>query len=196
MKNEKSYWLIIGVIVFIFVIIFFGMNDKIQEKENEISGLNYEIDDLQSKNSELREYNEELQNDKKELKEEMKRKEMIDYNPPLKKVREIVEETDVDRNTYVEGEYNCAEFSYDLVNEFLERDVHSCSVELIFNDDSAHGLVALNTSDKGVIYVEPQDDKIIYNLEKGDDYCEKADWYCKIGEDWEIKKVKSCYDSK
>jgi len=42
----------------------------------------------------------------------------------------------------------------------------------------------------GKIYVEPQDDKIIFDLKPGDNYCEKVGWDCNLI----IKRIIDCFD--
>ena len=67
------------------------------------------------------------------------------------------------------------------MKNFTEKDHFSCITILTFeNEKFGHIIIAVNTSDYGLVYVEPQSDKIIYSLEIGDDYCKKVNWNCNL----------------
>jgi hypothetical protein len=91
---------------------------------------------------------------------------------------------------YDENNFNCAEYSFGLIQAFRDEKIYSCIAWLVFNDDTAHAIVAVETFDYGIIYIEPQDDNIItYGLDKNDNYCDVVNWDC----DWKIEKIKSCF---
>jgi len=98
-----------------------------------------------------------------------------------------------DEHEYIDGVYVCVDFTEDLIRNAMREGIFMCATYLEFEDmDYAHTLVAVNTTDMGVVYVEPQTDRIITSgLNIGDDYCEKARSDC---EDWIITKKKSCFD--
>jgi hypothetical protein len=116
---------------------------------------------------------------------------LIDYTPTLEEVEEILEEDKINEAEYNETDFNCVEYSNGLVHAFLNNNIFACHTELDFSD-GAHALVTVNTSDNGIIYIEPQDDTIFYNLNIGDNYCKLANWDCEE-DDWVIVKLKSCF---
>ena len=113
----------------------------------------------------------------------------IDYTPTLSEVKNVIRNTYIENKKYDDETFNCVEFSNNLVRAFKEAKIYACVTELWFDDGGAHALVAINIEDRGVIYIEPQDDEIIYDLKVGDDYCDKVNWDC----EWEITHIKSCY---
>lgn len=115
------------------------------------------------------------------------RKEVMEFSPSINDVRRALEEDKIDKVVYSD-DFNCVEFSFGLVKALKERGIYSCIAWVIFENGS-HALVAVNTSHYGVIYIEPQTDKIIWDLKEGDDYCDAAGWNC----DWKIQKIKSCF---
>lgn len=116
---------------------------------------------------------------------------LFNMNPTLKQVEAVVREDKVNLVPYDDETFSCVEYSFGLINAFLERKIHACIAWIMFDEyvDSTHSIVAVRTSDYGVIYIEPQSDKIMTSLKVGDDYCDVAYWDCK----WKITNIKSCY---
>jgi hypothetical protein len=108
--------------------------------------------------------------------------------PSLQILKDFIEEDDTDKMKYVEGKFECTDFSNRFVMNFLKKGYFSC-VAYLESEDKAHAIVAVNTTDYGVVYVEPQYDKIIYDLEVGDNYCEKINFRCYFP----IKRIVDCY---
>lgn len=78
-------------------------------------------------------------------------------------------------HTYDAENYNCMDFAIDLVNNARAENIKSWLVGVDFyNGDKGHAFVAFDTSDKGVIFVEPQADYTYSNLKVGLDLCD--DW--------------------
>jgi hypothetical protein len=122
---------------------------------------------------------------------QMKDLPLFNMNPTHAEVVSLVRRNKIDEVPYNEDTFNCVEYSFGLFNAFLEEKIHSCVTWIIFDVDAeaSHAIVAVNTSDKGVIYIEPQTDKIIYEMNLGDNYCDLVNWDC----DWELTKIQSCY---
>ena len=110
--------------------------------------------------------------------------------PTIKEIKEFLREDDTDKHEWSE-EYDCTEFSNELVRKLKERGIFSCLTEINY-DEFAHNIVAVNTTE-GLIYIEPQDDTIIREseLKIGKDYCDIVGWYCE--EKHIIRKISSCY---
>lgn len=189
--NNKSK-LILKIILGFFVILvllsllnkeikgdLYRCSDNLNELNNSFENLSKEIV-LKDEKISL------LQNERNEL----KKLPLFNFNPSLDEVKRILKEDKTNENPYIENEYDCLDYSSDLVSTFLENKIHSCVVWIYFDDLMGHFLVTINTKDNGIIYIEPQEDKIIYELNIGDDYCDKSLWDC----NWEIAKIKSCYE--
>ena len=97
---------------------------------------------------------------------------------------------DTDDNEYIENNYTCMDYSNDVLKNAYDEGIYGCVVEMYMDNGYAHAIISFNTTDEGIIYVEPQSDKIMKNLEIGDDYCQKVGWNC----DYEIKAIKGCFD--
>jgi hypothetical protein len=65
-----------------------------------------------------------------------------------------------DKNQFVNYTYTCDNFASDFKNNAFKADLRSGYVRIDF-PDSAHAIIAFNTTDRGVIFVEPQSDRII-----------------------------------
>lgn len=167
--------IILGMVFLIVILIILGSNHIIKLKETyekEIKNHEFEMDNL-----------------KKIQEEKIASMSAIDYSPTFNEVMEVVKNNNIENKEYDDETFACVEFSNNLVRAFQEEKIYSCATELWFEDGGAHANVVVNTSDKGIIYIEPQDDMIIYDLEVGDDYCEKVDWYC----NFIITHIKHCY---
>jgi len=125
----------------------------------------------------------------KQLNSQIQRSGFIDYAPETQKIKEFLRKDRTSRMNYDEFSFNCVDFTQMMINNLFEQNIRACYTYIEFNN-GAHAVVAINTSDNGVIYVEPQDDYIIYSMEVGDDYCKLANWGC----NWKIIKKVSCFD--
>ena len=116
-------------------------------------------------------------------------------NPTYEQLWDFILE-DKTNNLEWEENFDCTEFSNHFIKNFAKEGFFSCTTEITFEDDGGHIIVAVNTSDRGLFYVEPQSDRIIPRdkLEVGEDYCDIVNWRC----DWEdtIKKISSCFKLK
>ena len=66
----------------------------------------------------------------------------------------------INKNKWDEDKYDCTAFTNDLIIEALNNNIFMCTVEIEWKD-GGHIIVAVNTSDKGLIYIEPQTDNVI-----------------------------------
>ncbi len=108
--------------------------------------------DLLSNYSKL---NEEYANIKKQL----ENIQTLYFNPTYKQVKDFIAKDETDKNEYIENEYTCFDFSAD-VNNNAEKEGIRCGMVLIrFKSGEGHALVVFETVDKGLIFIEPQDDK-------------------------------------
>jgi len=56
----------------------------------------------------------------------------------------------------------CVDFTNELIKELLlKRGVQACQANIYFKAPTNHAFLAVNTSDEGIIYVEPQNDNIL-----------------------------------
>lgn len=72
-------------------------------------------------------------------------------------------------NTYNSITYNCVHFSTDVNNNAEKKGIRCAFVELILTNNYPHAIVAFNTTDKGLVFFEPQLDEKA-EIEIGKDY--------------------------
>jgi len=79
-------------------------------------------------------------------------------NPTHKGMREFLARDETDSNPYVAGEYNCVDFSAQLSNNAEANGIRVAYVR-IRAEEWGHVLVAFETADRGLVFIEPQSDR-------------------------------------
>ena len=79
-------------------------------------------------------------------------------NPSHKELKEFLARDKTDVNLYISEEYVSFDFAVDLNNNAELEGIRAAFVTVIFPEKS-HGIVAFDTADKGLIYIEPQSDR-------------------------------------
>jgi len=80
------------------------------------------------------------------------------HDPTYYEVKSFLEKDQTDKNIYSEN-YTCAYFSRDVNNNAEESGIRTAFVELEFPAGvPGHAIIAFNTTDKGLVYFEPQYD--------------------------------------
>ena len=90
------------------------------------------------------------------------------HNPTYLEVISFLSSDKTDRKPYDEETFNCANYAQE-VNNNAEKQGIPCAFVSVNLSVSAHACIAFNTTDKGLIYYEPQNDYKV-NLEVGKDY--------------------------
>lgn len=94
-------------------------------------------------------------------------------------------------------DYDCTQFSNTLIRNAKKQHIYSCFVEINMenlnnNKRFGHAIVAFNTVDKGIIYIEPQSDSEIHlgaGLNYGKTFKDKEDDLIIIGYDSCFERV-------
>ncbi len=81
-------------------------------------------------------------------------------DPTYLEALEFIESDQTDRNQYSEGKYTCVDFAIDFENNAFESG-YKCGFVLVLFARTSHALNCFNTTDNGLIFVEPQEDKIV-----------------------------------
>ncbi|MFC1898989.1 hypothetical protein ACFLXP_01465 [Chloroflexota bacterium] len=79
-------------------------------------------------------------------------------NPTHKEMRDFLTKDETDFNPYIASEYICSDFAADLVHKADAVGIRAAYVR-IRATDWGHALVAFDTVDSGIIFVDPQSDK-------------------------------------
>lgn len=152
-------------------------NLKFNFSEN-LETLNFEIDVLEGK---VRNLEAKVQEGK------------ISY-PTYEELIRFIAQDKTDQLEYVEGKFVCTDFANTFIENFRKKGFYSCMTILEIydvrkNKEGAHALVQVYTKDRGIVYVEPQNDYTFTDLKVGENYCNKVNWDC----NFQIKAVKGCF---
>jgi len=79
-------------------------------------------------------------------------------NPTDEELREFLAQDKTDSNLFIEGEYVCFDFAAELNNNAEANGIRAAYVRIRFKE-WAHAVVAFETVDRGLIFIEPQSDK-------------------------------------
>ena len=80
------------------------------------------------------------------------------YNPKYTELQEFLARDQTDSNLFISGEYVCFDFAAALNNSAEARSIRAAYVR-IRSREWAHAVVAFETVDKGLIFIEPQSDR-------------------------------------
>ena len=130
------------------------------------------------------------------LKETIKqtKKERGLINPTYQELKAFVRKDRTDKKDY-NDDYDCTEYSNEFILNFAEEGFFSCSVEIDYKcgwKRCGHILVAINTTDRGLIYLEPQDDNLFSKINVKDNYADIVGWDYNM----KITKISSCFELK
>lgn len=93
-------------------------------------------------------------------------------DPSYKEALQFISSDQTDENRYAEEEYTCVNFAADFKNNAFEAE-YRCGFVYIEFLESAHAIVCFNTTDRGLIYIEPQDDELV-TLNIGQPYFDRT----------------------
>jgi hypothetical protein len=81
------------------------------------------------------------------------------HNPTYQEMKTFLAQDTTDSKTYAEDQYVCVDFSA-AVNNNAEKNGIRCAIVDIFHPEGyGHTIVAFETTDKGLIFIEPQFDR-------------------------------------
>jgi hypothetical protein len=92
-------------------------------------------------------------------------------DPNYNQVISFVDSDKTDQNEYSFPDYVCYDFTADLSNNAFESG-YRCGFVYIEFHDGAHAIVCFNTTDQGLVYVEPQTDEIV-EIDVGQPYLDQ-----------------------
>ena len=81
-------------------------------------------------------------------------------NPTYKEALEFIAQDQTDKNQYNQNSYNCFYFTADVKGNAFKSGIKCGFVSIEF-PVFAHAIVCFNTTDRGLIFIEPQDDCIV-----------------------------------
>jgi hypothetical protein len=82
-------------------------------------------------------------------------------NPTYAEVGAFAASDKTDAHHYIPGTYMCVDFARDFQSSALKAGFNCGIVTAFFPDETSHDLDCFNTTDRGMIYFEPQTDQIV-----------------------------------
>lgn len=82
-------------------------------------------------------------------------------NPTFKELKDFIIKDPTSRNVFVYNKYECRHFATD-VNNNAEAVGIRCAFVLLCFHYGQHAVVAFDTTDRGLVYIEPQTDVVIH----------------------------------
>ena len=92
-------------------------------------------------------------------------------NPTFQELRNFILRDPTSRNQFALNQYECRHFATE-VNNNAEAEGLRCAFVLLCYDRGQHSVVVFDTTDRGLVYIEPQTDAAIHP-EVGGKYQEK-----------------------
>jgi hypothetical protein len=86
--------------------------------------------------------------------------EIVLRNPTYSEMEAFILYDLTDKHEYIPGEYECADFAADVVNNAAAAG-WLCGFALLYFEEGQHAVVVFNTTDRGLIYIEPETDDIV-----------------------------------
>lgn len=172
-----------------------NLSESYNQTLKELSSVKKNLSEYKEKYIKLMEDYDNLQEEYNKTQKELERWEYsrkIRNYADLDEIREFLEFDDTDEMEYDAEDWNCEDYTNLLIRKLMEKGIFACETELVFEDDTAHAIVAIETEPGKIYYIEPQQDRIIPGswLYVGADYCDVVNWAC---DDWIIKKISSCF---
>lgn len=90
-------------------------------------------------------------------------------NPTYQEMKAFIAEDLTNTNNYVEDKYVCVDFAATVSNNAEAKGIRCAVVDIFYPDGYGHTIVAFDTSERGLIYIEPQFDQEV-KLEVGRSY--------------------------
>jgi len=82
-------------------------------------------------------------------------------NPTFRELRDFILKDPTNRNKFVLNQYECRHFATDVDNNAEAKGLR-CAFVLLCFERGQHAVVAFQTTDKGLVYIEPQTDARIH----------------------------------
>ena len=80
-------------------------------------------------------------------------------NPSYQEMKQFLAEDTTESKTYSENQYVCVDFAVGVNNNAEEMGIRCAIVDIFHPEGYGHTIVAFETTDKGLIFIEPQFDR-------------------------------------
>jgi len=79
-------------------------------------------------------------------------------DPSYQEMKDFLEQDETSEQEYLENEYICVDFAADVKANAAKEGLRCAYVVIEYYGGSGHTIVALDTTDRGLVYIEPQFD--------------------------------------
>lgn len=90
-------------------------------------------------------------------------------DPTYQALKSFIAADKTDSKPYDINSYNCSDFSADVITNAAKQKIRCAYISIDYAGKTGHAIVAFDTTDKGLIYIEPQHDEEV-NLQLGKHY--------------------------
>lgn len=134
-------------------------NSKIQTVSSQTSSINIQINQIQNN----------LSNITEELKLLRSGERYTLHDPTYFELVSFMTSDKTDKKPYDESSFTCINYAQEVNNNAEEKGIRCGYVRVNLSGGVGHALVVFNTTDRGMVYYEPQSDERV-NLRVGKDY--------------------------
>lgn len=93
------------------------------------------------------------------------------YYPTYNEVAQFMANDNTDKLQYDAQNFNCLHFSQTFISNARQLSMRCALIIINFEESNvSHAIVGFDTTDQGIVYIEPQFDEWVENLEPGNDY--------------------------
>jgi hypothetical protein len=163
-KFLKEHILLI-IVLFVFLISASYSISIIITNQQEI---NLKNNQLESIKTQINDYNQQTENTINKI-DILKNQTTQLKDPTYKEALSFILNDTTNENVYNDTKYNCVHFSADVNNNADKEGLRCAYVEIILEYNYPHAIIAFNTTDEGLVFFEPQLDKIV-DMRIGKDY--------------------------
>jgi hypothetical protein len=96
-------------------------------------------------------------------------------DPTYREALQFILSDKTNLNQYHEGTYTCANFAVDVENNAVKSGYKCGYVIVFFPDGESHAIDCFNTTDRGLIFIEPQTDAVV-TLNLGQPYWNRSQY--------------------
>ncbi len=80
-------------------------------------------------------------------------------NPTYQEMKAFLAQDTTNLNQYREEDYVCVDFAAAVTNNAVPKGIRCATVDMFYPDGYGHTIVAFQTTDKGLVFIEPQFDQ-------------------------------------
>lgn len=91
------------------------------------------------------------------------------HNPSFEEMKDFLLSDITSHNQFIDGKYECINFAFDVNNNAKSKGIR-CGIVILRYVDLQHALLGFDTTDRGMIYIEPQTDTNVTDIVKSGYY--------------------------